>query len=223
MINVKDLYDEMSSVSTRSIISNTNPDSRSADSLSNSIPIFTPEDLEYLSTLNQDEFISFRNNIIDQLGGEDGMSRIEEMEDENYIRIFYAMDGHEGIDNLNDFSCSYLNTPGGWSYLDVLLPDSLTTEQTKIYVGMAVYIDKIGRPIYKAILETTPISDSRDICELQAAIKLAIAGINIGVDGLIDIMTGGAGTTLTALETLAIEAQLTSIWIDYEICNGRWH
>jgi hypothetical protein len=53
--------------------------------------------------------------------------------------------------------------------------------------------------------------------------RLSLSGINIGVDALVDIMTGGTAAVLTPLEDVAIGADLASIWLDYEICNGRWH
>ncbi|MCM1520993.1 MAG: hypothetical protein NC098_09425 [Lachnoclostridium sp.] len=89
---------------------------------------------------------------------------------------------------------------------------------------MSVYVDKIAHPYYDALKNKNMhnLADRRE-CVLAAETKLALCGINIGVDVLVDIMTGGATVELTPLETAALQCELINIWLDYEVCNGRWH
>lgn len=217
------IYRTMSEIPTSSILSEGKSiHSRSSIDYEFTIPTFTQDDLNYLLSLSQSEFEEFRNNIIAQLG-ENGLDELEEKQDENYIQTFEILGGHAGMDNLKEFLTSYLETPGGWHYVQTLLPKNLNKSQTNIYIANAIYIDKISRPVYSALISTSTPSRGSTICDIEAGIRLALVGVDIGVDDLVDIMTDGAGAALEPLEGAAVAADLTSIWIDYEICNGRWH
>ncbi len=66
-----------------------------------------------------------------------------------------------------------------------------------------------------------PVSRSdSSMCEWYLQQRLAIAGVAISTEEFIDEMTGGAATPL---EVVATGADLLGIWIDYEVCNHRWH
>lgn len=220
--NAMQLYQMMSKIPTTSILADVSSESRSSSEYEFYIPTFSQNDLNYLASLNQDEFEAFRNELIERLGP-DGIDKLEEIQDINYDRICDILGGHEGMNKLEEFSLAYIETPGGWSYVQELLPINLTDKQINTYISFAVYIDKVSRPLYKTLTSDIPHSRVKSMCELNAAISLVTAGINIGVDVMVDIMTGGAGASLTPLEEAAMGAELTSIWIDYEICNGRWH
>lgn len=122
-----------------------------------------------------------------------------------------------------------MNSEGGWPFIKALLPEELSQEQRRVYIGLSVYIDRVVRPFYGILTssdgndENNASRSSHAICEVEATMKLLLAGVNIGVDELIDVVTGGAGAALVPLEGLALGAELTSIWLDYERCNGRWH
>lgn len=219
------LFRSMSELPTISIISETKVDSRSVFNAEFVLPCFSTEDLEYLSSLSQEEFERFYHDLLNQLG-ENGIERIEEIRDENYTRIFNIMNGHDGMTKLKDFAIKYIDSTGGWDSFQDLLPDNLTEQQSNIFVGIAVFIDKVSRPVYLTILSSPNYciqSRGNTMCDIEAGIKLSLAGVDIGVDGLVDIMTGGTDAVLTPLEDVAIGADLASIWMDYEICNGRWH
>ena len=212
----------MSAIPTSSILSDLKNDSRSGI-LDGSIPTFSQEDLTYLSSLPQENFKSFQNSLIERIEDEGGMTKLEEIEDENYTRIFYALDGHEGMDQLLEFAQLYIESDGGWNSIQNLIPAEITDEQSKIFIGLAVYIDKVGRPLYSEIQKKSELSNDRKICKLDAAIKLSLLGVNISVDVLVDIMTGGTGAIFSNLEVAALGFELSAIWLDYEVCNNRWH
>lgn len=116
-----------------------------------------------------------------------------------------------------------METNGGWGELRSLIPTGLTIEQAKIYVCMAVYIDKVARPIDNVLIDKSTKSRDSKFCEREARIRLALAGIDVTVYGLVDLLTDGVGFTLSTLEESSVAANLMNIWLDYEICNGRWH
>lgn len=95
-------------------------------------------------------------------------------------------------------------------------------EQGEVYIYMATYIDKIGRPIYDVLTsKDMPVSraDSPE-CIWYLQQRLAIAGIAISAEEFLDVMTGGAATPI---ELIATGADLVGIWLDYDVCNHRWH
>lgn len=216
------LYNNLSKIQTVSLISNNNISRGSSDLSKYALPTFTTEDLNFISSLTQDEFIAFRDSIINQLGG-DADGKIEEVEIYNYKRICNSLKGDEGVNQLAEFASSYLESSAGWTSIKSLLPIDLTIIETKIYISMAVYVDKVARPLYLKMTEKSNDSRSLSYCDWEAALRLALAGVNIGVDGLVDVMTGGAGLVLTPEEGAIATVELTAIWLDYEVCNGRWH
>lgn len=220
--SAEQLYTYLSNLPTTSILSDGNNEDRSRTSTTLAFPVFSKEDLEYIASLNQEQLISFRDSLIFTLGF-DGEQLIEDFIDENYIRVFNIMGSPEDMSALEEFAFAYLDTKGGWHALDCLLPQNLTLEKQRIYVGLAVFIDKVSRPFYETLIKNPARSRDSMLCEWEAAMRLSLAGVDIGVDGLVDIMTDGAGLALEGLEDVALAADLTSIWLDYEICNGRWH
>ena len=220
--DIEQLYNELSSRPSVSIFLIDNI-SRGNNTL---IPIFTPDDLKYLSSLSQKDFESFRSNIISEFGP-NGNEIIENIEDRNYTSIFNLMNGHIGMDEYLNFATTYIESKSGIEILQELIPKNINGIQTKLYVAMAVYIDKLARPLLDELVlheeSSEPSRSGFAYCKWEAERRLALAGVQMGVDALCDVMTGGAALELTPLEGAAITADLTGIWLDYEVCNGRWH
>lgn len=188
-------------------------------------PTFDEETLNYMASLTVEEMVAQRDSLINSFG-KDLLDSIEESEYQNYVRIFDIVGGHDGVDALSSFAIRYLESKGGWTNLNRLMPSNLSDEQGEIYVAIAVFVDRFSRPVYTVMtahgyLEVQ--SRSSKICDMDAAAKLVLAGFDIGVDGMVDAMTGGAGLAMAPLEGMALGVELYSIWVDYEICNGRWH
>ncbi|MDE5811311.1 MAG: hypothetical protein K2H61_03260 [Muribaculaceae bacterium] len=133
------------------------------------------------------------------------------------------------MERLKFFAQQYFDNGGGVSSLEAYLPEDMTEKQIKVYVAMAIYIDKVAFPIYSGLIDNISIDDDEistedhELCKLAAAAKLTLAGVEFGVSQLVDIMTDGAGFTIEGLEDALLAAAVTQIWIEYEHCNGRWH
>lgn len=215
----KSIYETLKEEPTVSILSLLN-NSR-ASGVEDGYPVFSSEDLNYLSSLSQEDFEKVRDAFIKRLKSA-GIEDVESIQDSNYIKIFDLMDGHQGMDQLIAFAQEYITSPQGWNQIELLMPQNISLEQGEVYIYMATYIDKIGRPIYDVLTsKDMPVSraDSQ-ICIRYLQQRLAIAGAAISTEEFIDVMTGGAATPL---ELIATGADLVSIWLDYEVCNHRWH
>lgn len=218
---VDEMYNKMSAIGTYSILGNRGS-ARSQEDGSNNLPTFTQEDLDYLSSLTPAQLKDFQDSLISTLDPMD-IAEFERIYDSNYANIYDELGGSEGMDAYLEFSTLYLETSGGIDNLQSLLPEGLSSKQTQLYVAMGVYIDKVARPIAKAMFANNPESRDLDYCKVQAELKLAMAGVGISVDALVDIMTGGAGFVLTEMEGDALALDLAGIWLEYENCNMRWH
>lgn len=221
---VESYYSELSSSPTISIFSNNDTQSSRSEN-EGGIPGLTSEDLKYLSSLSQKEIQALIENLDSRIDAY-GREKIEEIEVNNYNRILDLIGGYENMNQYMEFSMSYLETDGGINNLQMLMPQNLNDTQIKLYIAMAIYIDKTARPF---IVEVTQSVDSKlsrgdsEYCKWVADMKLALAGVDFGVDILCDIMTDGVAAEFTGLEMAAISANITSIWLDYEVCCGRWH
>ena len=203
-------------VSFLSVITN----SRGAPS-NGGFPIFSSQDLNYLSSLSQEEFEEVREAFIKKIEYA-GIEYTDSIQNSYYIKVFDILGGHEGMDRLINFAQEYLALPSGWDQIEPLIPESLSLEQGNIYISMANYIDKIARPIYETLISKTIPNTRGDnpVCDWYLTQRLAIAGVAISTEEFIDCMTGGAATPL---EIVATGADLLGIWLDYEVCNHRWH
>lgn len=65
--SLSELYYSMKTMPTSSIISHTSKKEDSSRSYQTSIPGFTEQDLEYLSSLSRDEFESFHNYLLNSV------------------------------------------------------------------------------------------------------------------------------------------------------------
>lgn len=219
------LYDVTENIETESIFSSLNPASRSSSS-SNTYPVFTQKDLTYLASLSQAEFQLVIDDFNSQLTTNERIEA-EEIQDSLYIEVFNILDGHEGMDNLISFAQRYMEASQGWNSIESLLPSNLSHQQGEIYIRMAVYVDKIARPIYNQLVDLDNptsraiLSNGDDpTCKWYLTQRLAIAGIAMSAEAFLDAMTGGAATPI---EVVATGADLVGIWLDYEVCNHRWH
>ena len=183
--------------------------------------MFSSQDLNYLSSLSQEDFEKVRNSFIMKLENA-GIEDIESIQDSNYIKIFDLLGGHEGMDQLITFAEEYITSPQGWNQIEFLMPKITSLEQGEVYIYMATYIDKIGRPIYDVLVsKDMPVSRANSaMCKRYLEQRLAIVEVAITAEAFLDTMTGGAATPL---EAIATGADLVGIWIDYEVCNHRWH
>lgn len=222
--NVKDseyksIYETMEGEPTVSFFSLLN--SSRSSGLEDGYPVFSTQDLNYLSSLSQEDFEKVRDAFIQKLEYA-GIEDIESIQDSNYLKVFDLLGGHEGMDQLIAFAQEYMTSPKGWSNIELLMPKNISLEQGKIYVYMATYIDKIGRPIYDVLVsKDAPVSRADSpVCKLYLEQRLAIAGVAMSAEAFLDAMTGG---TATPIEVIATGADLVDIWLDYEVCNHRWH
>lgn len=214
-------YSELSSLPTISIpsISDTQISRSENDG---GIPGLTSEDLKYLSSLSQKEIQALIEKLesrIDTYGRE----KVEEIEVNNYNRILDLIGGYENMNQYTEFSMSYLETEGGINSLQMLMPQNLNENQVKLYVAMAVYIDRTTRPFMKYIvqLDNNASRSHEEGCRAMAAFKLSLLGLSIGVDAFLDITTAGAAVEFTDIELLANYAELCSIRSEYDLCMNR--
>lgn len=215
----KSLYEKMkdeSSIPLFSIINNSR-----AKTIEKGYPEISQQDLEYLSELSPEELESLHNKLVERLE-DNGIIDMDSIQDENYIKIFQFLGGHEGMDKFIKFTEDYMNSSKGWEQIERLIPNDLTTEQGEIYITMATYVDRIGRPIYCYLSsQDNPISRSDNpLCRELLKQKLEGLGIDMTVDAFLDLATGGLATED---EMFVIGVDIAGIWLDYEHCNGRWH
>lgn len=215
----KNIYEALKGESTVSILSLLNNSRASGEE--DGYPVFSSEDLNYLSSLSQEDFEKVRDSFIERLKST-GVEDVDSIQDSNYVKIFDLLGGHQGMDQLIAFAQEYITSPQGWNQIELLMPKNIPLEQGEVYVYMATYIDKIGRPIYDVLTsKDMPVSRADSpVCVRYLQQRLAIAGVAISAEEFLDAMTGG---TATPLEIVATGADLTGIWLDYEVCNHRWH
>lgn len=221
-LDYEKLYYEASNIPTYSLLEQVSENGRAGNNSGIQIPVLTESDLDYLASLSFNELKSLRDDVTARLG-EGSLEIIDEIEYENYLRIYNLLEGHKGVDKLLDFGRIYLETPGGWQYVESSLPQKVSVEQAKLYIGMSIYIDKIARPILLKLDDSPKNSRGLSMCRMEAESKLLLYGFDIGFEAFVDIMTGGAGALLTELEAAYDVSRLTSIWLEYEVCMGRQH
>lgn len=194
-------------------------------------PSITNEDLDYLSSLNQNEFENLRDSLISEAGG---IEVIDSLQVSNYMSLYLNITNQgsepQKMQKLKDFCINYLLEPEEVSLLTRSTDVELSTSELEIYAQQAAYIDRVSRPIYEHIYEESlkiAIDKERKgdkvECMMELGFKLALAGLDIGVGAFLDAMTDGIGTEGLILECIKIGVDATSMWMDYEICNGRWH
>lgn len=87
-------------------------------------------------------------------------------------------------------------------------------------------IDNIARPMNSLLddIENEELK-SRQIgpCKWEAETKLLLAGAEIGLDAVIEYMTGGTATLEVEGDFVYTLANIERIYYDYEVCMGRWH
>lgn len=195
------------------------------------IPEFSEEDKRIISSMSQDEFKILKDSLMYKLGGY-SEEELDEIAIENYIKIFNILNGQKGISELLNFASAYLHTYGGINNIKKLIPTNLNKIETICYVSMAVYVDKLARPIYSIMSNDNVMvsDDNKDSnlknignCKWEAETKLLLAGVEFGLDTLIEIMTGGVDTEGYIFEDGLIFADLERIYYEYEVCMGRWH
>lgn len=91
----KDMYDVLKGEPTVSILSLLNNSRASGEEIG--YPVFSPEDLNYLSSLSQEDLEEVRNAFIKRLKSA-GIENIDSIRDSNYIKIFDLLGGHQGMD-----------------------------------------------------------------------------------------------------------------------------
>lgn len=222
------LYEDLVNLPTVSLLSNKTPESRAG--YIPSYPVFTPDDLKYLSTLSQNQFMAFRDSLIITFGG---LEKLDSLQAANYADAFNALGGHEGIDQLISFSTAYLDTVPGWESIQALMPKKLSESISKGYIYQAAFIDQYSRPIHEELVQhdldagymiVSEIENT--FCHHQLTVDLCMAGIDIAADTFLDVMSGGVLDATLLPESaniFALELQGLNIWLNYEVCNHRWH
>lgn len=150
-----------------------------------------------------------------------------------YHRLeLYDMLGEDNYIKLFSYLQEYLKDNSGSFNPVANLPDGLEPQQIDIFLLNALFIEKIAKPIYEEMVsnsndendQSVEVANSNHLlCEVEAALKLALLGVDIGVADLAAIVTGGAAVAPALLEDLALMANLSSIYLEYEVCCGRWH
>lgn len=222
-------YDELISLEKISIFDIINQESQTRVGKCG-FPCLTKADLNYLSTLTKKEFVNLRDSLILESGG---MEILDSLEIANYMLLYEEITENgkyiERIQRLKEFCIDYLTSPQTNYNFDI---DSnylnLSIYEKKIYTQQSAFIDMVTRPIYDHIstVNLDIVHDrkgDRPDCLLELGTKLAIVGLKIGVSGFLDAMTGGADTAQVVLECLDAGVDAMSLWLDYEVCNGRWH
>ncbi|MBD5368631.1 MAG: hypothetical protein HDR83_05160 [Bacteroides sp.] len=144
----------------------------------------------------------------------------------NRLSIGITLGGPKEVEKLESFMVSYMDSDGGWENVEPYLLGIRSKKAQQVYVKIAVYIDKSAKPIISELFNREvlgDVSEDRGLCEMAAMARLASLGIDMKVSEMVDAMTGGGGGALEGLELIAGAASLLHIWLDYEICKGRWH
>ncbi len=225
---LKELYEKLETCPYNSIFSINYGTSRAEHTSDYIYFAVTNDDIEYLSSLSQDEMKEERERLIQSLG-HSGENIIDSLQSVGYEHIFNVLGGHVGMNQLINFTTTYIEnieSTEKWDEISQLIPSNLTENQANIYIYMAVCVNKICRPIYRVLTTrqiqniSTTSRNARNICDAQLAAELSIMGIDLTAEAFIDIMSGGA---MTAFEATVGCANLVGIWYNYETCNGRWH
>lgn len=166
-------------------------------------PSVTKEDLNYLSSLSQNEFKNLRDSLAQKAGGGEV---IDSLEVANYMSLYLKVTNNGKEPNkmtkLKDYCIDYLlNYEQGSNLIENSEYADLSSEELEIYAYQSAFIDKVSRPIYEHIYEeslkaTYEYEREGDhvMCMLDLGFKLALAGVDIGVGAFLDAMSGGIGT-----------------------------
>lgn len=218
---LQELYENLTQIPTTSMLDmaiNVNDNSRKIES---GLPVLTPEDINYLASISQEEFGEIRD-ILNLQTGES--SYTENRQDSKFDKLYYDLGEIDGYKQFISFSEQYITSNEGWSNIEMILPSNLNETQNLIYICQAIYIDKIARPVYNALGKkgNNERAQSRGIsyCKDLLQSDLIAAGSELTADQFIALMSGG---TLEFLDAVDFIIDAFGIWYDYEACNGRFH
>ncbi|MCC8038117.1 MAG: hypothetical protein LIP02_08315 [Bacteroidales bacterium] len=219
----KAFFDYVNAQKSTSIFQLLKEPSRVFDSINVNIPVFTPEDLEYLSSLSQNQLDSVILEFKVRLGS-DPDSVMESREDSNVEYIMRVVGSQHGLTDYQNFVDAYFDTSGGLEQFQLLVPAGLNEDQKKLYEETAVYIDKCARAPYLAFIRNDLTTRaSQGLCKFYAKIRLAICGVNLGASMMLNFCAGNLAAVIDALDCIEAAIGIIDTWYQYEICMGRWH
>ena len=224
--SMENLYKSMSNAPTYSVNPFNRPTilSRSEGLYNGAIPVFSPATLDSLANMSVVELQKIMTTYTDALEAAGLSSMIDDCELENTEKIYTTLGDRTKYDELLEFMNIYLISREGFSTIRQLMPKTLNEAQSKIYLAMAVYIDKIGRPIIDHLYPTSIYTRANETyCKWEAAAKLSVLGVNIGVDAFLDVVTAGGAAAFTDLELDITMVGGMEIFYSYEACCGRIH
>lgn len=188
---------------------------------------FSKDDLNYLSSLTEKEFKELHSSIVEACGGSES---IEAIQTHNYMVLYDELTDNgavpERMTRLKSFCEDYLTKKDGKSSLETLVPNDLTDLEVKIYASQAVFIDLVTRPVYDHIEEMELMKAYENDfpwCKAELGFRIALLGLKIGVEAFLDAMSEGIGTLELILDITDAGADVMDMWLQYEVCNGRWH
>ncbi|MBD5422457.1 MAG: hypothetical protein HDR49_05445 [Bacteroides sp.] len=215
--NARDLYVSLMEIPTSSLLSESSVNSRAT---SNTYPVLTEDDVFYLSSLSLNELEYLMSKFQSKLDSDDYLY-IESRRDETLLKNFEILGGHEGFDRIMEFYDSYMGVEPGWTSLEKLLPNNLEEQQIDLYVNYAVYIDRIARPVSRVltlIAEPSSRGFADEQCKMAANAKLREAGLDLEIDALTEIISGGCTTIFTTIDALELGGEVAVIIYEYHKC-----
>ncbi|MDE6007545.1 MAG: hypothetical protein K2G67_08340 [Muribaculaceae bacterium] len=174
---------------------------------------FTVRDLDFLGSLDMQELIELKEKIM-RVNGIQTEQDLENAIDDAYESFCENMDESD-LRELNSFVNQYLEMPAGLSSIEKIIPQytvgRLSTMSEK-YVQLALAIDRIGRPLYNQLTNSTR---SAAECRRIFGIRIALSCISIAYGGMFSLTGVGAVGLISAINGIcdAIDAGL-----QYKLC-----
>lgn len=132
--DLKNLYQLLSNQPSYSLLSlsETYPSRSSLHGL----PKITKDDISFLKTLSQEEFMDLQTRLSDMGVTENSFDEISAI---NQYKLYEILGGNNGVNKLMEFSSAYLKSKGGFNHLFQLLPKDLKENEAEYYIAMAIY------------------------------------------------------------------------------------
>ena len=214
-------YTEVAAIPTKSLLSFNTESSRS-ERFGKEIktPYLSATDLEIISSQNELDCLNLKKRLLNMVG-KDSMD-MEVTEDDLCLKLFKTMGSVHCMNQLKEFANEYIKAEGGLKDFTSLVPNDIKKSHIDYYVAIALYIDRIGRPLYDYIVKYNVVRSRNAMCDFAAEASLVTAGYTFGLETFVGLMTGVEEFELAG-DAIVLTADLVDIWIKYEQCNGRWH
>lgn len=222
--NLKSLYEANKTDNKISALTLLNNGTRSSGALYKDIVVLTKENMDKLSGMSEEKILELKRNIISSFGDNADVV-VDSVLNCRMENLYYQLGGSEGLEKFITFTDEYLSSAEVWESVEGCLPVNMTSMEQQFFIVAAAKIDLMARPIVQYLSHsinssTRSFEDDDMYCKFKLKRDLGLMAGELTVEEFLDMMSGG---TTTPVDCLVDGAELLSIWLDYEVCNGRFH